>query len=124
MAIQTLQPNVLAGTIRAQINNNFSETTTTLSSVSAGVIPSVVSHLSSNPVFLSELEVGTGSPTCLYVEASNRVGINTETPNKDLTVFGEISASGTIEASNFLLKSPDGRTWALSVNNAGTLAVS
>ena len=113
MAIQTLQPNVLAGTIRAQINNNFSET-----------IPSVVSHLSSNPVFLSELEVGTGSPTCLYVEASNRVGINTETPNKDLTVFGEISASGTIEASNFLLKSPDGTTWALSVNNAGTLTVS
>lgn len=41
---------------------------------------------------------GTGVPV-LYVN-SNATGINTETPNKELTVFGDISASGDVYASN------------------------
>lgn len=60
----------------------------------------VTDYLSSNSVTISSVnvtngfKVGSGS-TVLYVSGS-KVGINTETPNKELTVIGNISATGYI----------------------------
>lgn len=44
-------------------------------------------------------EVSTTGSSTLYIAPSS-VGINTESPNKELTVYGSISASGEIYASN------------------------
>jgi hypothetical protein len=59
------------------------------------------------------LEVGSGSTT-LYVEGG-KVGINTETPNEELTIVGSISASENIFAVDGTL------TGAFTVDGASTL---
>jgi hypothetical protein len=46
-------------------------------------------------VFLSSVELGNG-PTAVLFVSDAKVGINTEIPNKELTVIGSISSSETI----------------------------
>lgn len=57
----------------------------------------------------------------LYVLSSSKVGINTETPNEDLTVFGNISSSNKIFAENFIGKFSDldGDTYISTENTRG-----
>lgn len=84
------------------------ETVKSLSSTweeSAEILPTVTNYLSTSNVLLSSLtvieglnadslEVGAG-PTSLFV-ANSLVGINTETPNTDLTVNGSISSNEVV----------------------------
>jgi hypothetical protein len=94
-------------------------------------------NISGNLDMTGSLSAGTGS-TVLYVD-SNKVGINTTTPNADLTVQGDVSASGSMtlaggltagSASNdvyfpdgIILRSPDDNSlWKLTVTFAGALS--
>lgn len=57
----------------------------------------ITADLSASKIYLTEeLNVGSGA-TVLFV-GSNKVGINTETPNEALTVAGSISAADTLYA--------------------------
>ena len=72
------------------------------------IIPTVTNYLSTENVLVSSLTIidslsvaggleisSSGGSTTLYVE-SNKVGINTEFPNQELTVIGGISATGLL----------------------------
>jgi len=50
-------------------------------------------------VSLTAVDVFGGTNSTLYI-VSSAVGVNTKVPNKELTVYGSISASGNIHASN------------------------
>jgi hypothetical protein len=82
---------------------------------SSKTLPTVSSYLSTNNVSISSLTIvdslsvagtfgmdtmliGTGATTVLYT-GSDTVGINTEAPNKELTVIGDVSATGTFYGS-------------------------
>ena len=65
--------------------------------LSGGTITGNLSSL--NSIYIDgDLEVGEGSVS-FFVESS-RVGVNTETPNKELTVVGDISSTGDLYANN------------------------
>jgi hypothetical protein len=83
--------------------------------LSGGTITGDLSVLSSLDIGLS-LEVGVGD-TVLFV-SGDKVGVNTETPNLELTVNGSISSNNEIYISNYkTVKTP-------ITNNPGVSAVS
>jgi len=83
-------------------------------------------------LILSSLEVGSGVDTVFFV-GDGKVGVNTETPNAELTIVGSVSASGTIEANEdvrvtnsakgLVLVSPNNTLWRVTVSNTGVLSV-
>jgi hypothetical protein len=81
------------------LTSNWQSTYTTVQSNSATwnsktTLSTVVDYLSTNNVILSSAQIGTGAAsTTLYVR-SQKIGINTESPNHALTVVGNISATG------------------------------
>jgi hypothetical protein len=80
---------------------------------------------------LSATEVYAGSGTSVLYVDSNKVGINTSTPNADLTVQGTISSTGVIYTTNdihitdatkgLILTSPASGDFRITVTNSGTL---
>lgn len=71
------------------------------------------------------------SDTTLYVTTSN-VGINTETPNKELTVIGSISSTDVVyvdsdveitdSTKGIILRSPNNSRWRVTITDNGTLS--
>lgn len=113
------------GTDLKNLSANWESTFNTVYSLSssweesAETIPTVTNYLSTNNVLISSLTVldtlsvsgdfnvgaGVGEPA-LYVNV-NVVGINTEAPNKELTVVGSISATGIIHGDGSGLSNVD-----------------
>jgi hypothetical protein len=86
------------GTDIKSLTANWQSTYTTVSSNSATwnnktTLSTVVDYLSTNNVILSSAQIGGTASTTLYVR-SQKIGINTESPNHALTVVGNISATG------------------------------
>jgi hypothetical protein len=69
------------------------------------------------------LEVGSGVISTLYVE-NQKVGINTETPNESLTVFGNISATGNLYANGYNKPNWDSVYTTVNSNSASFLSTS
>lgn len=92
-----------------------------------------VNNLSSTgSLFAAALEIDGEGTAVLFGDQSGKIGINTETPNKTLTVIGDVSATGVIinndhvEITDFskgvVLRSPNNTRWKLTVNNSGVLS--
>jgi hypothetical protein len=90
------------------LTSNWESTYTTVRDFSANweesleILPTVTNYLSTNNVAVSglhvienNLTVGSVGSTTFYIEYG-KVGIKTETPNKELTVVGDISATGQL----------------------------
>jgi hypothetical protein len=90
------------------LTSNWQDTYTTVQNYSASweesleILPTVTNYLSTNNVVISSLQIlqsdvviGSSGPSTFYVE-NNKVGINTEFANKELTVVGDISATGQL----------------------------
>jgi gas vesicle protein len=79
---------------------------------SAEILPTVTNYLSTNNVLVSSvmvtntlsvvsgIEVGDPTSTAVFYVSMARAGINTETPNEALTVFGNISSNNIVYAAN------------------------
>jgi hypothetical protein len=106
--------NITDSDVRS-LTANWESTYNTVSSLSAlweesaEILPTVTDYLSTNNVLISSLTVietlsvkgtlevgGGGAGTDLFVGGNSKIGINTETPNEELTVVGDISANGLI----------------------------
>ena len=81
-------------------------------------------------IALRETSDGTTSTTppevtVMTLRADGRVGINNTSPNEALTVVGNISASGSLSASNLVYKggNTDGATLLLGTNDAQQLTL-
>ena len=93
----------------------------------------ITGSLSVQSLSAQRFEVASSSQTAvLYTASSGKVGINTESPNKELTVIGSISSSNVVyvdsdvEITNntkgIILKSPNNTRWRITVTDAGTLS--
>ena len=89
--------------------------------------------LSVQELSASKFSIGDGTGTAaLFVGTNSKVGINTESPNKTLTVNGDVGISGPltvnedIEVTDFtkgiILRSPNNSRWRITVTNSGTLS--
>ena len=56
----------------------------------------------------------------LTIRSAGDVGIGTASPSEKLEVVGKIKSSGPNSA--LILTSPDGTTWAITIDNSGTLS--
>jgi hypothetical protein len=116
--------------------------------LSGGTLTGSLSSLSSIYVD-GEFQAGSGSIATLYISGT-AVGVNTETPNKELTVAGDVSATGVVYAdggnsvlwndvytsystasSTFLTSETDSQTLSfdettkdLSISNGNTVSLS
>ena len=89
--------------------------------------------LSVQDLSASKFNIGDGTGTAaLFVGTNSKVGINTEAPNKTLTVSGDVGISGPltvnddIEVTDFtkgiILRSPNNSRWRITVTNSGALS--
>ena len=89
--------------------------------------------LSVQDLSASKCIIGDSTETAaLFVGTNLKVGINTEAPNKTLTVSGDVGISGPltvnddIEVTNFtkgiILRSPNNSRWRITVTNSGALS--
>lgn len=94
-----------------------------VSFLNSSELPYAYDRQENSIVFATQtFEVGQNSdPSTLYVE-EGKMGINTQAPNKSLTVVGDISATGSIEPDHIVLKSPNGTRWKITVSNQGHLS--
>jgi hypothetical protein len=110
----------------------FADNTTQTTAFTGGFLPLTGGTITGDLALLSSLEVGSNVDTVFFV-GDGKVGVNTETPNAELTIVGNVSASGTIEANGdvtvtdsakgLVLVSPDNTLWRVTVSNAGVLSV-
>jgi hypothetical protein len=99
--------------------------------LSGGTLTGNLTSLSS-AYFDGELYAGNYPTTTLIVQNSF-IGINTEIPNKELTVVGEISSTGIVytdddveitnSSKGIILTSPNNSKWRITVNDSGVLSV-
>jgi hypothetical protein len=99
--------------------------------LSGGTLTGNLTSLSS-AYFDGELYAGNYPTTTLIVQNSF-IGINTETPNKELTVVGEISSTGIVytdddveitnSSKGIILRSPNNSKWRVTVTDLGVLSV-
>lgn len=94
-----------------------------VSFLNSSELPYAYEQQANSVVFATQrFEISQSSdPSTLYVE-EGKMGINTESPNKSLTVVGDISATGSIEPDHIVLKSPNGTRWKITVSNQGHLS--
>lgn len=90
--------------------------------------------LSVQDLSASKFNVGTSNTgtAALFVGTDSKVGINTETPNKTLTVSGDVGITGPmtvnddIEVTDYtkgiILRSPNDSRWRITVTNSGALS--
>jgi hypothetical protein len=72
----------------------FADSTTQTTAFTGGFLPLTGGTITGD-LILSSLEVGSGVGTVFFV-GDGKVGVNTETPNAELTVNGSISSNNTI----------------------------
>ena len=90
--------------------------------------------LSVQELSASKFSVGTSNTgtAALFVGTDSKVGINTETPNKTLTVSGDVGITGPMTVSDdievtdytkgIILRSPNNSRWRITVTNSGALS--
>ena len=117
-------------------SNSASYATSTF--VNANFLPlsggTATTSLSVQELSASKFSVGTSNSgtAALFVGTNSKVGINTEAPNKTLTVSGDVGISGPltvnddIEVTDFtkgiILRSPNNSRWRITVTNSGALS--
>ena len=96
--------------------------TATIYKYNSACLPLSGGTITGNLNILSGLEIGSGSST-LYVD-NQIVGINTETPNEELTVVGDVSATGQLYADGYNKSNWDDVYSTVKTNSASFLSTS